>query len=198
MFDWCTDYCCITTLQEEKVVTINLDTSVQCAYSNYVILNDFFYRKSTEKSIYDIKLAEKNFKRGVKKDTYELSKKMPTATSNIARGGGVRDDVYDPDNNTPATTVSAIQGGEVWEDTYEPLDTLGVGEDSKYVNTATTMAGGGVREDTYYVVPENTVDTAATIALSGGGVRDSMYEDPDNLKTTTSLSYRVKFERRPY
>ena len=48
---------------------------------------------------------------------------MPTAASNIARGGGVRDDVYeDPDNNTPPTAVSAVQGGEVWEDTYEPLD----------------------------------------------------------------------------
>ena len=61
--------------------------------------------------------------------------------SNIARGGGVRDDVYeDPDSNTLATGVSAVQGGEVWEDTYEPLDMLGVVEDSKYVNTATTTA----------------------------------------------------------
>ena len=169
--------------------------------NNYIILNDL-YRKSAGKSIYDIKLAEKNFKRGVKKDTYELSNKMPTATSNIARGGGVRDDVYeDPDNNTLATAVSAVQGGEVWEDTYEPLDTLGVVEDSKYVNTATTAAaiqGGGVKEDTYYVVPDNTVDTAATVAMPGGGVRESVYDDPDNPRTTTSLSYRVKFERRLY
>ena len=111
----------------------------------------------------------------------------------------MRDDVYeDPDNNTPPTAVSAVQGGEVWEDTYEPLDTLGVGEDSKYVNTATTTAGGGVKEDTYYVVPDNTVDTAATIAMSGGGVRESVYDDPDNPRTTTSLSYRLKFEQRLY
>ena len=132
----------------------------------------------------------------------------------------MRDDVYeDPDNNTPPTAVSDIQGGGMWEDTYEPLDMLGVGEDSKYVNMATTTAGGGVRadskyvntatttaaiqggevkEDTYYVVPDNTVDTAATIAMSGGGVRESVYDDPDNPRTTTSLSYRVKFEQRPY
>ena len=166
--------------------------------NNHVILNDL-YRKSAGKSIYDIKLAEKNFKRGVKKDTYEFSNKMSTAISNVTRGGRVRDDVYE--DNTLATAVSAVQGDEVWEDTYEPLDTLGVGEDSKYVNTATTTAaiqGGGVREDTYYVVPDNTVDTAATIVMSGDGVRESVYEDPDNPRTTTSLSYRVKFEQRPY
>ena len=115
----------------------------------------------------------------------------------------MRDDVYEnPDNNTPAatTSTSATPGGEVWEDTYEPLDTLGVGEDSKYVNTTTTTAavqGEGVMEDTYYVVPDNnTVDTAATVAMPWGGVRESVYEDPDNPRTITTLSHRVKFEQR--
>ena len=129
---------------------------------------------------------------------------MPTTTSNIAaqaQGVRVRDDVYEnPDNNTQATTTtSATPGGEVWEDTYEPVDTLGVGEDSKYVNTTTAavaaVQGEGVMEDTYYVVPDNnTVDAAATVAMPWGGVREIVYEDPDNPRTITTLSHRVKFE----
>ena len=160
------------------------------------MLHDIYSRKLTAKTIYDVKLTEKEFQDGPKKGVYELSNKPATAPTTINRR--LREDVYeDPDQNMATTTTSASrQGGAVAEDTYETVEintTQGAGEDNKpmytYVNTrdnatttVTAVQGGGVQRDLddMYEVPDH--DTPAILALStgGGGVRDDMYEVPDH------------------
>ena len=161
------------------------------------MLHDIYSRKSTAKTIYDVKLTEKEFQDGPKKGVYELSNKPATAPTTINRR--LREDFYeDPDQNMATTTTSAgRQGGAMAEDTYEAveIDTMqGAGEDNKpmymYVNmqdnvatTVTAVQGEGVQRDSddMYEVPDH--DTPAALALpagGGGGVRDDMYEVPDH------------------
>ena len=184
MSDWCTTYYCITTLQEEKVISYllssnyKLDTEHAC---NSIIL----CRESTDQktSYYNIKHI---FKGGVKN---EFSNKMVTA-SNITQERRVGDSaVYEDPDSSALITMSAIQGGKVGESTYELMDINSsmheVREDSMHVTVMPAIQGD---RDTYEV-PES-MDTAATTAPmpeDTHGVRERVYNDPDNPEATTCI-----------